>query len=285
MKNFRYLKPRSVEELLKIKNEEGDKALLLAGGSNILVYIKDGIIQEGTLVDISAIEELRRIHEGGGYLKIGAATTITEIIESSLLKEQIPFLPQSLKKFANPLIRNKATIGGNIADASPVADTVPPLLVLKGEAVVASAAGERMIPLNEFFVGPRVTNLKSNEVILRLQFALPERGSGRFIKLGLRKGTAISVTSVAVWLIMEDQQVADIRIALGGVAPIPIRAEQTEALFKGERLNPERIKTLSSELIKELSPISDVRGSAAYRREVSTRLLGRAIRQCLGMEE
>lgn len=103
MKNFRYLKPRSVEELLKIKNEEGEKALLLAGGSNILVYIKDGIIQEGTLVDISAIEELRRIHEGGGYLKIGAATTITEIIESSLLKEQIPFLPQSLKKFANPL--------------------------------------------------------------------------------------------------------------------------------------------------------------------------------------
>lgn len=176
-------------------------------------------------------------------------------------------------------------MGGNIADASPIADTAPPLLVLKGEAAVASATGERKIPLNEFFIGPRATNLQPEEVITKFQFPLPDHGCGRFLKLGLRRGTAISVTSVAVWLALEKEKVADIRIALGGVAPIPIRAEQTESLFKGERLNTERIETISSELIKELRPISDVRGSAAYRREVSVRLLGRAIRQCLGTEE
>lgn len=285
MKNFKYFRPKDMDELLAIKNERQEEARLLAGGSNLLVYIKEGSLKHATLVDIDSLTDLKGIREKDGYLEIGAAETITDIMASPLLSEKLPFLRESLKLFANPLIRNISTVAGNIAEGSPIADTAPLLLVLNSEVVAASIAGRRNIPIDDFFISLSKTEIKADEVIVTIRIPIPERGKGKFVKLGLRKGTSCSVVSVAVWLIANGRGVEDIRIALGGVAPLPLRAVKTEALFKGKILDEHNIGELALEVANEVTPITDVRSSAAYRSEVSAALLTKAVRECMGMEE
>jgi CO/xanthine dehydrogenase FAD-binding subunit len=282
---FSYSKPPDLESLLALKAAEKEKALVLAGGSNLVVYIKDRLIREGTIVDVSDLPELAGIRLEAGRIIIGANETFTRIVESPLLRKQILFLSESLEQFANPLIRNMSTIGGNIGDASPIADAAPLLLVLDADVEIAGISGRRALPLNDFFISPRRTRLGPEEVITAFSFPLPERGRGKFIKLGLRRGTACAVTSVAVWLIEAAGRVEELRIALGGVAPRPIRAPQTEALFRGRELTAAQIAELAPALEAELSPIDDVRGSAAYRRAVTVKILARAVRLCAGLEE
>ncbi len=285
MKNFKYFRPKNLDELLAIKNELKKEARLLAGGSNLLVYIKEGSLKSGTLVDIGSLAALKGIREKDGYLEIGAAETITDIMASPVVSEKLPFLRESLRVFANPLIRNISTVAGNIAEGSPIADTAPLLLVLNSEVVAASITGRRNIPIDDFFISLGKTEIKANEVIITIRIPIPETGRGKFVKLGLRKGTSCSVVSVAVWLIANGRGVEDIRIALGGVAPLPLRAVKTEALFRGKILNEHNIGELALEVTNEITPITDVRGGAAYRREVSAALLSKAVRECLGMEE
>ena len=285
MKDFKYLRPKDLDELLAIKNERKEEARLLAGGSNLLVYIKEGSLKNGTLVDIGSLAALKGIREKDGYLEIGAAETIKDIMVSPLVSEKLPFLRESLKVFANPLIRNISTVAGNIAEGSPIADTAPQLLVLNSEVVAASITGRRNIPVDDFFISLGKTEIKTDEVIITIRIPIPERGKGKFVKLGLRKGTSCSVVSVAVWLIANGRGVEDIRIALGGVAPLPLRAVKTEALFKSKILNEQNIEELALEVTNEVTPITDVRSSAAYRSEVSAALLAKAVRECMGMEE
>jgi carbon-monoxide dehydrogenase medium subunit len=274
-----------LEELLDIKAKEGSKARILDGGSNVLVYINEGSIAGGTLVDVKYLEAIKGIEERDGRMEIGAGELIADIMESSLIKKRVPFLRGVLQKFANPLVRNMATLAGNIADSSPIGDTIPPLLVLGAEIVAASAKGERVIPLEEFFTGPGQNILKDDEVILKVRFPLPTGGSGGHIKLGLRRGTSCSVASAAVWIVVDGNKVEDIRIALGGVAPTPIRARRVEGAFKGQSLDRDKIAELSGMVTAEIRPITDVRGSAEYRRQVSAALLAKAVRQALGMED
>ncbi len=285
MGDFRFFRPTALEELLDFKAKEGGKARILDGGSNVLVYIKEGTIPSGTLVDVKFLEAIKGIDVRNGVVEIGAGELIADIMESPVIEKEIPFLRDVLQKFANPLVRNMATLAGNIADSSPIGDTIPPLLVLEAKVVLASAKGQRVIPLEEFFTGPGKNVLEPEEVILKVQFPIPIEGNGGFIKLGLRKGTSCSVVSVAVWIAVEKNRVEDIRIALGGVAPTPIRARKTESSFKAQSLDWDRISALSETVTEEISPITDVRGSAEYRRQVSVSLLAKAIRQALGMEE
>jgi CO/xanthine dehydrogenase FAD-binding subunit len=142
-----------------------------------------------------------------------------------------------------------------------------------------------VISLEEFFTGPGQNVLKEEEVICKVRFPLPAGGAGGHVKLGLRKGTSCSVASVAVWLVADKNTVQDIRVALGGVAPTPIRARKTEDAFKGKTLDRDRIAELSRGITEEISPITDVRGSAEYRRQVSAALLAKAVRQAMGLEE
>ena len=285
MGDFRFFRPTELQELLEFKAREGSRARILDGGSNVLVYINEGSISEGTLVDVKSLEAIKGIAERDGRLEIGAGELIADIMDSELVRKKVPFLREVLQKFANPLVRNMATLAGNIADSSPIGDTIPPLLVLEAEVVVASAGGERVIALKEFFTGPGKNVLKDEEVICKVRFPLPAKGAGGHVKLGLRKGTSCSVASVAVWLVADKNTVEDIRIALGGVAPTPVRACKTEDAFKGQSLDWDRIAELSQRVMEEISPITDVRGSAEYRKQVSAALLGKAVRQALGLEE
>jgi CO/xanthine dehydrogenase FAD-binding subunit len=283
--DFRFYRPTALEELLDFKAREGSRARILDGGSNVLVYIKEGSIPGGTLVDVKFLEAIKGIEIREGSVEIGAGELIADIMRSPLIEKKIPFLRDVLQKFANPLVRNMATLAGNIADSSPIGDTIPPLLVLEAQVVLASAKEQRVIPLEEFFTGPGKNVLKPEEVILKVQFPVPAKGRGGPIKLGLRKGTSCSVASVAIWIVAEKNRVEDIRIALGGVAPTPIRARKTESSFKAQSLDWERISYLAQTVAEEISPITDVRGSAEYRKQVSVGLLAKAIRQALGMEE
>jgi len=283
--DFRFFRPTALEELLDFKAREGGKARILDGGSNVLVYINEGSIAGGTLVDVKSLEAIKGIEERDGRLEIGAGELIADIMDSGLIRKKVPFLREVLQKFANPLVRNMATLAGNIADSSPIGDTVPPLLVLGAEVVAASAKGERVIPLEKFFTGPGQNVLRPEEVILKVRFPVPEEGGGGHVKLGLRRGTSCSVASVAVWVIADKGKVRDIRISLGGVAPTPIRAHKTEDAFKGQSLDWDRIAELSETVMSEIRPITDVRGSADYRKHVSAGLLAKAVRQALGLEE
>ena len=285
MGDFRFFRPTELQELLDFKAREGNRARILDGGSNVLVYINEGSISGGTLVDVKSLEAIKGIAERDGRLEIGAGELIADIMDSELIRKKIPFLREVLQKFANPLVRNMATLAGNIADSSPIGDTIPPLLVLEAEVVVASAKGERVIPLDKFFTGPGQNVLKDEEVICKVCFPLHARGKGGHIKLGLRRGTSCSVASVAVWLVADKNRVEDIRIALGGVAPTPMRARRTEDAFKGQNLGWDKIAELSGKVMEEISPITDVRGSAEYRKQVSASLLAKAVRQALGLEE
>ncbi len=285
MKNFKFVKPKTLSELLEIKKKERKKGLILAGGTNLLIYIRDGVIREGTLLDITDLSELRGVRSENGMVEIGAAETISCLLSSNVLRKTLPFIPEALRNFANPLVRNTSTIGGNIADASPIADSAPPLLVLGAQVVAASVSGERIIALDEFFVNPRETRLKPEEVLVRFRVPVPGDGKGTFIKLGLRRGTSCSMTSVAVWLVADGDAVKDIHIALGGVAPRPIRAPKTEAQFRVISLEPQIIEATAESIIGEINPITDVRGSAEYRREVTPQILARTVKICAGLED
>ena len=174
MDNFRFLKPQNFKELLNVKSDLQSAGFPLAGGSNLLVYIREKAIRGGTLIDVTSLKELKGIKKTGDTIEIGAAETISDILESKVLESELPFFSVSMRDFANPLIRNKATIGGNIADASPVADTAPPLIVLGANIVAASKSGTREIPVNGFFSGPGKNNLDKDEIIQKIN--IPEIG-------------------------------------------------------------------------------------------------------------
>lgn len=285
MRNLKSLQVNDVDALLKIKDKEGSGAVILAGGTNVSNYIKQGKIKEGTLVDISRIDALKKISERDGVLEIGSCVTISDILDSGIAKKRVPFFVDSLKQFANPLIRNLATIGGNIADASPVADTAPLLLVLNAAVVAAKKDETRKIPIDEFFNQPRLTNLDPHEVITGFLVPFQNKGTGVFLKMGERNSSAISVVSVAVFIQRNGSVIEDIRIAAGGVAPKPIRGKKTEALFTGQSVAAKDIRRISRTIKDEIDPISDIRGSAAWRKELTANLVARGIRRCLGMEE
>lgn len=284
MKNFEFARPANLKELLDIKKEKKAKCLILAGGTNLYVYLKDRLFTEGTITDICGIEELKGVAVKDGCVEIGSCEFIASLLESKTLREHLPMLSEALQVFANPLVRNMSTIGGNIADCSPIADTAPTLLALNAEVLVADADGERTIPLDEYFVGPRKTSMKDTEVLVKIRVPIPKKGCGKFTKLGLRKGTSCSVTSVAVWLETEGKKVSDIRIAMGGVAAKPLRVKKTEEAFKGAELTVEQIKSVSENLKNEIKPITDVRGSAEYRLGVSVNMLARTVAHVAGLE-
>lgn len=285
MRNFKAIQLKDVDSLITAMDTEGQDAVVLAGGTNVSNYIKQGRLTKGTLLDITRLNGLKGIKEIQGMLEIGAATTIAEILDSESAAGKVPFFTRSLKKFANPLIRNLATIGGNIADASPVADTAPLLLVTDAILIARSRNGLREIPINDFFDQPRKTKLQAGEVLTHIRIPFQHEAVGVFLKMGERNSSAISVISVAAYVKRTGLKIDSIRIAAGGVAPKPLRAEKTERLFTGQTVTTSDIERISKTVMEEISPISDVRGSANWRRKITANLTARAVRICLGMEE
>lgn len=281
MKRFNYLNVNSIGEALEALQQEKDKACLIAGGTNILPFIRNEKIKDKTLVNIRGLEELRYIKETEENILIGPLTTIDDLQKSEILQRNTLALVEAARYFADPTTCHSATIGGNIANASPAADTAPPLLALNATVVVVSEAkGERKIPIEEFFTGVNRTNLSCDELIKEIQ--IPKSTANRaswFIKLGLRNAMAISVVSVAASLEMEFGVVKEARIAFGSAAPTPVRGKTVEKLLIGRNFTEKLIEEAGDEVAKDISPIDDLRASKEYRQEVAAVVVKRVLKK------
>jgi len=283
MMNAEYVTPKDLGEVFKALEGKKGRIKFIAGGTNVMPNIRSKAISPEVIIDLTGLKDLAHVREEAGMVSIGALTTIAAVASSGLIRKLSPILASAAASLGNPLTRNRATLGGNLADASPAADTAPPLLALEATVHSARPGGRgREIPLDQFFLGPRRTVLEEDEIMTRITFPKPKDPSaGSHIKFGLRNAMAISVASIAVMLEREGKRCRKARVALGAVAPKPIRACLVEKRLEGKELDREVIEASAAAIQEEISPISDIRASAQYRRLVTSVLLKRSIEEAL----
>lgn len=269
-----FLRPTSLEKLFRAMAEHPD-ARLIAGATDLGLEISKRFQRFSTLISLEAVAELNETSSTESEWEIGAATTLTKL--DDLLGAEFPEIRQMLSVFGSRQIRNRATLGGNLVTASPIGDSAPVLLALEANVVIASAGGERILPLEEFFVAYRKTALQPGEVLKSIIIPRPQRGietRRRFYKVSKRREMDIS-TVAACFAVRLDENgiITKARLAYGGVAALPVRAKKTEAALIGKSCSDSTCEEVVSILESEFTPISDVRGSAAYRQRLITNLL------------
>jgi CO/xanthine dehydrogenase FAD-binding subunit len=271
-----YVRPRGLEEALEILTQRMGEVRGIAGGTDVLVKAKDGQVGRATLFDLTAIPDLRGIREEGDSLWIGAASTHTEMMESALVARHLPALPPACAVIGGPQIRNRGTLGGNLANASPAADTVPALYAADAVVETVSVSARREVPIADFFLGPRQTVLAPDELILGVR--VPRRAGvrGTFLRLGQRQAQAISKVSVAIGMTFRDGRPDWVRVALGSVGPTVIRALRAEQALMGGGWDA--LQKAKAAVREEVRPIDDLRSTREYRREMAAVLLERAVR-------
>ncbi len=279
MRPFELHQPETAREVIALLAQHGTRASLLAGGTDLLVEIKEGIRAPEIVIDAKHIPGLRELSvsttEG---LRFGALVTVREIEMSAPVREHFHGLWQAVRELGSIQVRNRATVAGNVCRASPSADTLPPLIADGARVTMLGAGGERTVLLEEFFTGPGKTVLKPEEIVTGFHVPAPSPGTGKFyIKHGRRKAMELATVGVAVHLTMAAGKCSAVRIALGAVAPTPIRARNAEALLAGITPDATSIAACAAAAAFESSPISNIRGSAAYRRRMVEELTHRAI--------
>jgi len=283
---FELLMPETLPEALDMLEDRAPDVRPLAGGTNLVPDMRAGTRRPGSVVNVEGLSELRGIRRENGHIVIGSGVTIAELLADDLIAEHGSVLVAAARVFANPLIRNRATVGGNLGDASPAADTAPPLLVLGAEVELSTSQGSRWVALEDFFVHVRDTVCQPAELITAIRWRVPpSRTVGAFRKLMLRKSMAISVVSAAAQVTLDpDGRCEDVRIALGAVAPTPVRAYEAEDRLRGEELDPDLTEEVTPIACGVASCIDDVRSSAAYRERVTDVLVRRVLSE-LGSRE
>jgi CO/xanthine dehydrogenase FAD-binding subunit len=280
--SFDYYRPTTIAEALNTIERLDGNVSILAGGTDLVAAMKEHRGKHPPLVDVKRIAELGGIRADDGALSIGATATAREIAASPLVRERFPMLTDALKILGSMQIGNRATIGGNLANASPAADSAPPLLALNASVRLVAKPKERSVPLDQFFVAPKKTVL-GQELVASVIIPPAPRGWGVFYKLGQRNAPEdISIVSVAVFAVPAAVDAAwqEIRVALGAVAPTPIRALHTEERLRGYPLDAKVIdEAARTAAEKDAHPISDIRGSAEYRRAMIRVLVKRALEQ------
>lgn len=272
--SFEYYRATSLKEALKLLSTV-EEPTVIAGGTDLIPAMRDGL-EPRSIVDISGVEELKYVKRDDGYIKIGCLTTISTLESSDMIQAYAYSLAEASRLMASIQVRNKATIGGNLCNASPAADTAPPLLTYDAEVVLASASGSRIVKLNRFFEGPKKTCLRKGELLVEVRFK--PAGSGVcFMKLGRRTSFTISIVSVAAKVEVEGGRLKNVRIALGSVAPMPVRALRLEEYLEGKTPTPENISRAAKLVLEDISPITDVRSTAEYRKRVSQVLVRDAL--------
>ncbi len=276
-----YAAPRSVTEATDILR--GGNVTILAGGTDVMPQSRSGRLPvQPTLMSLRYIPELRGLTQQKDTLRIGALTSITELLNSSIVQDRLRVLHESCDHFASDQIRNIATIGGNICNASPAGDTLVPLLVLNAQIVLASKPNgslmSRRVPLANFFVGPGRTTLASGELLVAIEIPLPGEGFvSEFFKFGTRPGLDISTIAIGFGAIREKRVLRDVRLAFGAVAPTPIRARHAEAALEGKPLDDSTIEAAIEAASHDIHPISDIRATEWYRRELVQNILRRLL--------
>lgn len=276
-----YHRPTELTEALKLLAELKEGYRIIAGGTDLVPAARRGGVSlpnHTHIIDISSIKELGYIVKDDGMIRIGAVTRVSEIGVSAVVKEHVPTVADAASQLGSLQVRNLGTIGGNLCNASPAADIAPPLLVLDAKVNVRGIDGQRLVPVTELFTGPGKTNLAAGEILAEIQIPITEATAGScFIKLGRRNAFTLSIVSVATLVKVKDGIFDDVRIALGAVAPTPIRASKAEEYLTGKETSEQVIDEGAKIVAGEVKPISDVRASEEYRRDMSYILTKRAI--------
>lgn len=276
---MRYARPQTLPDALALL--AGGKARVLAGGTDLYPATQAQDLA-GPVLDLTAIPQLSGITRSDDGLRIGAATTWTDIAETALPPALLA-LQQAARQVGGRQIQNAGTIGGNLCNASPAADGIPPLLTLDAQVDLVSASATRHLPLSTFLLGPRRTAIGPDELLTAIHIpAHALTGTSRFLKLGARAHLVISIVMVAARLMLNGNRIATAQLAVGVCGPVATRLPTLEARLAGLTL-PEAAATITPDsLTPALSPIDDIRATAAYRREAAAELLRRAVQECAG---
>jgi CO/xanthine dehydrogenase FAD-binding subunit len=279
---FDYQIPTTIEEAIELLEKIGREAKIIAGGTDLMISLRNKDQTTQFIIDITRIEELRKIEENHGILSIGAAVTHSEISSSPLVRKYGKVLSDAASEIGSPQIRNVGTIGGNIVNASPAADTLPPLMVLNATGRVASKDGMKDVPLVHLFQGPYQTNLKPHELLAQITFPkLPPVMKTSFLRLARRDAMAIARMSIAVVLKIEKRRFEDIRIAVGSITPTPERMSEAEAFLKGKSADEVALQKASLKISEAMIHQSGIRPSTFYKKPVVEALFIRAIKKAL----
>lgn len=272
------LLPRSLPELWEALGKEPE-ARLFSGGTDLLVQLREGTIDAPALVGLERIGELKGVREENGFLWIGAGSTHTELLTSPLIRRALPVLSQALGQLGSPLIRNMGTIGGNICTASPAGDTLPPLYLLDAALELRSSTGSREMPLREFITGPGKTRIDPGEILAGIRVHIPPGNIvHHFEKVGPRRSLSCAIASLAALIrVSETGRILDARLAWGSVAPTVWTLPQVEAALIGQTISRDVLEEAANLVKQAVSPIDDLRATAAYRRDVSGNLLSRLL--------
>lgn len=279
MRPFDLKQPTTTAEAIALLTQHGARASLLAGGTDLLVEIKEGIRAPELVIDAKHLPGMRELSVSpGGGLRLGALVTAREVETSEAVRQHYRGLWQAVRELGSIQVRNRATVAGNVCRASPSADTLPPLIADGAVVAMLGPGGERNIALEDFFTGAGKTVLQVDEIVTGFSVPAPQPGTGKcYIKHGRRKAMELATVGVAVTLTMSGGVCTSIRIALGAVAPTPIRARKAEALLAGQKLDAALIAQCGAVAASESSPISNIRGSADYRRRMVEELTQRAV--------
>ena len=282
---FEYVSCKTLEEACSLLLKHKGESAVLAGGTDLLVKMKHRKLLPDYLVNIKRIPDLSDIrYDDLQGVRIGALTTIQTIRNSSLIMKKFSVLNQASGILGTPHVRNLATLGGNVCNASPASECAPPLLTLEARARIVGTNGERTVSLEEFFVGPGQSALRSDEILTEIQIPnLPPRAVGIHLKHSTRR-VDVAIANVSVVMVIEGNTCQDIRIALGAVGPVAFRGKKTEAILRGQRLD-RGLDALTEQAAQQASdesfPIDDIRGPAAYRKQVVKSLVRQGIERAI----
>jgi carbon-monoxide dehydrogenase medium subunit len=277
---FDYLKPASLAEASRVLAEHDGRARPFMGGTDIFVRMRDGFVRPELLVDVKHLPGMRGVlYDEQGGLTIGAATTLNEIVRHPDVQTCYPLLAEAANSVASYQIRNRASLGGNLCNASPAADTAPAALLLEASLVLYGPGGEREIPSGEFFLGPGATAMRPGELVIAIRFPVPPSGgAGKYLKLGRNKAGDLAIAGVAVLGFRNGGASGySFRIGLASVAPVPLRVSEAEEALAANGPTEEAFALAAEKAMEAATPIDDVRASAAYRKAMVRALTLRAL--------
>ncbi|MDI6784721.1 MAG: xanthine dehydrogenase family protein subunit M [bacterium] len=299
MKSPVYLIPKSVKEALQLLSKPVNGTVILAGGTDVIVELRESRLKPvgvetnfakassvkhfqplppNRIIDISRIQELKEIKEKSDYIELGALVTHRELAESKLIRKYGNILAEAAIQMGSPQVCNRGTLGGNLATASPAADTAPPLIALGAKVLLKSLNSQREVPIEDFFLAPGKTILNPNELILGVRFTkIKKTEYARYCKLGQRNAVSISIVSIAIKAELKNIRFGPVRIGLGSVAPKPIRALEAERILSNQPFNDKIIAQAAQAVMTQCSTITDLRATGEYRcrmvKELTQKLL------------
>jgi carbon-monoxide dehydrogenase medium subunit len=284
---FDYTRAQSVEQAVELLQGGSGETRLLMGGTDMFLQLRDGRVQAKALLDVKNLPDMQSVkYDPKLGLRIGAATNMNVIAKQPAVLEHYPILVEAIHSVASYQLRNRATMGGNLCNASPAADTAPAALVLEAILQVAGPKGERSIPIGEFFLGPGQSALQPGELLTRIDLPQPPKGAaGRYLKLGRNAGGDLAIVGVAVMGYPDPALESKVRfrIALASVAPTPLRVDKAEQILAENPLSVDTVETAALAAEEAAKPIDDVRASARYRKAMVKALTRRGLRQVCEM--